>query len=163
MESTTETIIENVEEVTEPCVSSEEEISVEAEEESLPEEVSKENSTNDRDRLEALREHERVFNEYREFSSLFPEANLASLPDSVNESVRAGVPLSAAYALYRYKKEAAEKAASTVNERNRERSFAVKRNDSSDSYFSPAEVKEMSPAEVKANYNNIIDSMSHWH
>ena len=52
---------------------------------------------------------------------------------------------------------------SEINEKNRERSFAVKKNFSSDSYFSPTEVKEMSPAEVKANYNKIIDSMSHWH
>ena len=114
------------------------------------------------DRLEALKKHESIAEEYKEFSELFPGVSIGSLPDSVNESVRSGVPLSAAYALYHYKKEVAEAAASAINEKNRKRSFAVKKNDLSDSYFSPSEVKEMSPAEVKANYSKIIDSMSHW-
>ena len=172
MELTDETEVTEVTEVMETTEEAEEQEEVEetdATDESTEEIDPSSNDTeeaprsNGGDRLEALREHERIFNEYREFSMLFPEADLASLPDSVNDSIRAGVPLAAAYALYRFKKEAAEKAASAINEKNRERSFAIKKNDSSDSYFSPSEVKEMSPAGVKANYNKIIDSMSHWH
>jgi len=119
--------------------------------------------SSDFDRLEALKNHERTAAEYREFSELFPGVSLSELPDSVNDSIRAGVPLAAAYALYHRKKEAAMAAASAINEKNRERSFAVRKNDSSDSYFSPSEVREMSPSEVRANYSKIIDSMSHWH
>lgn len=117
----------------------------------------------DYDRLESLKKQERIAEEYKEFSELFPGVSINTLPDSVSDSVRAGVPLAAAYALYHRKKEAAMAVASTVNQKNRERSFAVKKNDSSDSYFSPSEVREMSPAEVKANYSKIIESMSHWH
>ena len=115
------------------------------------------------DRIDSLRKHEREALEYKEFSDLFPDVKLAELPDSVNESVRSGVPLAAAYALYRFKKEAAAASAATINEKNREKSFSLKKNDSSSLYYSPAEVREMSPAEVKANYSKIIDSMSHWH
>ena len=129
----------------------------------LPKEPEPDASTKtDEDKLGELLKHERIAKEYAEFSELFPGVSVSALPDSVSESVRAGVPLAAAYALYHLKKEAALAAASRINEKNSERSFALKKNDSSDSYFSPAEVREMSAAEVRTNYKKIIDSMSHW-
>ena len=138
----------------------------------LPEEIYEEACENlptteetpkaDSDKLDELLKHERIAKEYAEFSELFPGVSVSSLPDSVSESVRTGVPLAAAYALYHLKKEAAIAAASRINKKNSERSFALKKNDSSDSYFSPAEVREMSAAEVRTNYKKIIDSMSHW-
>ncbi len=127
------------------------------------EESSHASSAENEARFEALLKYEQTVKEYKEFSELFPEASIDSLPDSVTSDVRAGVPLAAAYALYRYRREANEAKAAAANEKNKERSFAVKSNDATDSYFSPAEVKEMSPSEVKANYSKIIDSMSHWH
>lgn len=127
------------------------------------EESSHESNVGNEARFEALLKYEQTVKEYKEFSELFPEATIDSLPDSVTNDVRAGVPLAAAYALYRYRREANEAKAVAANEKNKERSFAVKSNDAADSYFSPTEVREMSASEVQANYSKIIDSMSHWH
>ena len=125
-----------------------------------PEEVASDPPKN---RLDALREYEKTVKEYKEFSELFPGVELDSLPDSVTDDVRAGVPLAAAYALYHYRREATEAKANIANAKNKERSFAIKANDVGDSYFSPSEVRQMTAAEVHANYSKIIDSMSHWH
>ena len=35
--------------------------------------------------------------------------------------------------------------------------------DEGEKYYSPSEVKKMSPAQVRANYDDIIESMRHWH
>ena len=159
-ESETSEILTDSEETTVLPENKEKDLSfLEQKEESEPNAPSK---AYDQERLDALRKHEQIASEYKEFSELFPGVSLAELPDSVTESVRSGVPLSAAYALYRYRRELAESAAAEINEKNSTRSFALKRSDSSDSYFSPGEVREMSEAEVRANYSKIIDSMSHW-
>lgn len=112
--------------------------------------------------LDSLIREERISNEYAEFKSLFPGVSVSELPDSVLSSVKNGVPLSAAYALYERRRAMSESVASGVNQKNRELSFAVKNGKTSEIYFSPDEVRQMSPSEVKANYSKIIDSMSHW-
>ena len=70
---------------------------------------------------EALEESHLIYNklssELIEFSELYPEVSLASIPDSIWESARAGIPLSAAYAL-------AEKKAA-VNEFGKSRALAA--------------------------------------
>lgn len=114
-------------------------------------------------RFEELTKIEGSAAEYAEFCRLFPGVSLASIPDEVAASVNSGVPLSAAYALYERRRLAEIELAEKVNSKNRELSFAVKRNDAADGYFSPDEVREMSATDVKANYSKIIESMSHWH
>ncbi len=112
--------------------------------------------------LNGLIREERISNEYEEFKSLFPDVSVSELPDSVINSIKNGVPLSAAYALYERRRAMSEAVASGVNQKNCELSFAVKNGKASETYFSPDEVRQMSASEVKANYSKIIDSMSHW-
>lgn len=113
------------------------------------------------DRLEELRHRQSIDAEYLEFARLFPGTDVSTLPDSVCDSVRAGVPLAAAYALYEKQKSIESFAASEKNSRNASLSFPVGDNES-EKYFSPDEVKSMSRDEVRSNYKKIIESMRHW-
>ncbi len=114
------------------------------------------------DDYELLCARERADREYDEFRSLFPEMKLTELPDSVRESVRSGVPLCAACALYELRRARAVEAAAAVNAANSDLSFALEKSSAADGYFSPEEVREMSPSEVRTNYKKIIESMNHW-
>ena len=105
----------------------------------------------------------RLEGECAEFSSLYPDVPLASLPDTIWQSVRSGVPLAAAYALEARKAELAAKKAASVNSENRNMSSGALMSDSYNDFFSPSQVKAMSAAEVRANYTKIINSMSKWH
>ena len=98
-----------------------------------------------------------------EFSSLYPDVPLSSIPDKIWESTRAGIPLAAAYALSEKKESVAKAKAININSKNNERSSGALNSSGSEEYFSPAEVKAMSAAEVRANYAKIITSMSKWH
>lgn len=113
------------------------------------------------DRLEELRMRQSIDAEYLEFARLFPGTDVSALPDSVCESVRAGVPLAAAYALYEKKKSFESFAAHEKNSKNANLSFPVSDGES-EKYFSPDEVKSMSRDEVRTNYKRIIESMRHW-
>lgn len=106
---------------------------------------------------------ERAAAEYAEFTSLFPDMKLSELPDSVAESVRAGVPLTAACALYERRRAAELLEASKANEINSGLSFAVRQDVSQEGWLSPDEVRGMSPSEVRKNYRRILESMNHWH
>ena len=98
-----------------------------------------------------------------EFSSLYPDIPLSSIPDNIWESTRAGIPLAAAYALSEKKEGSAKARAASINTKNNERSSGALNGSGSDDFLSPAEVKAMSAAEVRANYAKIITSMSRWH
>ncbi len=101
--------------------------------------------------------------ECAEFSSLYPDVSITSLPDSVWQSVKKGVPISAAYALEVRRAEVKAQKARTVNRDNSQMSSGALGNDNRNDFFSPAEVRAMSAAEVRANYTKIIESMSKWH
>jgi hypothetical protein len=107
--------------------------------------------------------HERLSKECEEFSELYPSVPMTTLPDSIWKSFKEGVPLAAAYALYEKKEAVAREKASSVNEKNRRLSSGSLYSKNNNDYFSPAEVRAMSAAEVKANYAKIITSMSKWH
>lgn len=96
--------------------------------------------------------------ELDEFCSLYPHISLSALPDEVRQQADAGVPLSAAYALFEkreaYRREAGKKSA--------ESSWRGMNGSASGEYYSPAEVKGMSQKEVHKNYKKIIESMKHW-
>ena len=113
------------------------------------------------DRIELLRQRQSVDSEYLEFARLFPGVEIANLPDSVCESVRRGVPLAAAYALYEKKNALSAYDAAATNEKNASLSFQLKEN-GGEKYFSPDEVKAMSREDVRENYSRIIESMRHW-
>ncbi len=107
--------------------------------------------------------YSRLDGECAEFSSLYPDVSITSLPDTVWQSVKKGVPLSAAYALEVRRAEVKAQRARQVNRDNSEMSSGALGNDNRNSFFSPAEVRAMSAAEVRANYSKIIESMSKWH
>ena len=105
----------------------------------------------------------RLESECAEFSEVYPEVSLSSLPDSIWQSVKSGVPLAAAYALEARKAELAARRAGEVNVENRKMSSGSLSSDSYNDYFSPSQVRAMSAAEVRANYTKIVNSMSKWH
>ena len=114
-------------------------------------------------RMVEFEQKEALDNEYDEFKRLFPGVSVKDLPETVRESVNSGVPLAAAYALFE-KRRAAELAdAENVNLRNSELSVgSVKKAASNEIYYSPREVREMSPDEVHENFSAILKSMDHW-
>lgn len=105
----------------------------------------------------------RLDGECAEFSSLYPDVSVTSLPDTVWQSVKKGVPLSAAYALEVRRAEVKAQKARQVNRDNSEMSSGALGNNNRNDFFSPAEVRAMSASEVRANYSKIIESMSKWH
>ena len=107
--------------------------------------------------------YDRLHSECMEFSSLYPGVPLSSIPDSIWNSVKSGIPLAAAYALAEKKESAARAKAMDVNSKNHLQSCGAVGTSGNGEFFSPAEVRAMSAAEVKANYSKIITSMSKWH
>lgn len=120
--------------------------------------------------LEALRselaksrqEHERLTREVGEFQALFPDRPLSALPKEVWEQVQSGVPLAAACALYEKKCEAETQRAEQINRRNAGMSSGMAGKDTPGEFFSPDEVRAMSPGEVRHNYERIRRSMKKW-
>ena len=141
------------------------------------EETAEENEETSSTELEALREElvllrteleekknelERLGKEISEFSELFPNEPLTSLPDSVWESVRGGIPLAAAYSLYKRKTEIRLEKANITNTKNSEMSTGAIGRDTTDGFYTPDEVRAMSRSEIKKNYSKILDSMKKW-
>lgn len=104
---------------------------------------------------------DRMSRECAEFTQLYPNQSISSIPKEVWESVGDGVPLAAAYALHCVKKERREQLAQQVNRLNRETSGGDVGGDISN-FLSPGEVRQMSAAQVRENYSKIIDSMKLW-
>ena len=113
-----------------------------------------------RDELERVQT--RMNLELSEFAEYFPEVEIGTISDDVWEKVKAGASLSASYALYLRKNELQSKKIDGINEKNRQMSAGSVLNLEGDRYYSPSEVKRMSPAQIKANYDDILESMKHW-
>ena len=111
---------------------------------------------------EKKRTLERMRREIGEFSEIFPEKDVNSLPDSVWEEVKAGIPLAAAYALYERKCTIRAQIADRTNAKNSALSSGAIGREASESFFTPDEVRAMSRAEVRKNYTKIIESMKKW-
>ena len=107
------------------------------------------------------REMQRIGMEYAEFCELYPNRSPEEIPDDVWESVRRGVPLSAAYALSERKRYRTQEKARQLNEANRRRSSGSVEG-TSNGYFSADEVRAMTQSEVRANYQKILLSMQKW-
>lgn len=105
---------------------------------------------------------QRISDDISEFHHLFPNVELGSLPDEVRDSVRAGIPLSASYALYEKKLDAERERIEAINRQNARRSSGAAGKNTQKEYFSPDEVRSMSQSEVRENYKKIIDSMKKW-
>jgi hypothetical protein len=113
-----------------------------------------------RDELE--REQSRMNKEILEFKGYFPEVDIHSVPNDIWERVREGSSLSAAYALMLRKNELEQKKIGDFNEKNRRMSAGSLINGDGENYYSPAEVKRMTPAQVRMDYDDIMASMKHW-
>lgn len=103
----------------------------------------------------------RMESEYEEFRTLFPDASLTALPDAVWQDVAAGSSLAAAFALFERRRAHTLALAVESNARNQQRSAgALHGTDSGD--LTPAEVRAMTPLEVRTNYEKIMRSMQKW-
>lgn len=103
----------------------------------------------------------RLGDECQEFQTLYPNTPISSLPDNVWSDVKQGIPLAAAYALAERRRAYTESLAAATNQKNGQRSSGAMESTESD-YFSPNEVRAMSQAEVRANYQKIMRSMQKW-
>lgn len=104
---------------------------------------------------------ERLQRDYAEFATLYPDVSPHSLPDSVLADVNRGIPLAAAYALEERRRVLLNQKAETTNAENKHLSTGAV-NGTPNLYYSPAEVRAMSHAEVKKNYHLILESMKSW-
>ena len=114
---------------------------------------------------EQIEERKKVFHrlerECTEFRELYPDTPLSSLSDKIWADVQAGVPMAAAFALAERKRAILEAEAERINRENKK--IAPQGLSSGEEiYFSPAEVKRMTPEQVRKNYDKIIQSMEKW-
>ncbi len=107
-------------------------------------------------------EQSKILGELEEFVRLFPDISVKDVPSSVWKSVDGGIPLSAAYALYEKEMSRLSNKALEVNRRNAALSAGIAGKEAEKEYFSPDEVRAMSPREVHQNYSKIRRSMQHW-
>ncbi len=112
-----------------------------------------------------LEKAERVAREitegWREFTELYPDADISTLPDSFNAALERGIPPAAAYALELRRREVEQLKIARADRKAREQSFG-KIETAEDSLYSPAEVRAMKPAEVRKNIDKIRRSMKSW-
>lgn len=112
-----------------------------------------------------LEKAERVAREitegWREFTALYPDADISTLPDSFNAALERGIPPAAAYALELRRREVEQLKIARADRKAREQSFG-RIESAEDSLYSPAEVRAMKPAEVRKNIDKIRRSMKSW-
>ena len=135
-----------------------EESSVDAELASLREEVKR--LTEELEAKAAIAD--KIAAQIGEFTELFPDVTVETVPDSVWDSVRTGSSLAAAYALYARRVYVNEQRTGGINKRNACNSAGFVGRGATSEYFSPDEVRAMSQKEVRANYSKIIESMKKW-
>lgn len=104
----------------------------------------------------------RMLKELNEFQEYFPEVDIRAISDEVWEQVKNGASLSASFALNLRKIEIERKKVNDFNEKNRRMSTGSLIQGDGENYYSPSEVKRMTPAQVKAHYDDIVESMRHW-
>ena len=103
----------------------------------------------------------RMLKELNEFQEYFPEVDIRAISDEVWEQVKNGASLSASFALNLRKIEIERKKVNDFNEKNRRMSAGSLIQGDGENYYSPSEVKRMTPAQVKAHYDDIVESMRH--
>ncbi len=99
---------------------------------------------------------------WREFTELYPDADISTLPDSFNAALERGIPPAAAYALELRRREVERLKIARADRKARELSSG-RIQEAEDSLYSPAEVRAMKPAEVRKNIDKIRRSMKSWH
>ena len=107
-------------------------------------------------------ETDKAAREYADFKELYPDVDIDTLPSEVTESVEAGIPLAAAYALYEKRLEKHNSDVAAHNKSTRADSFGSVGKSAESDYFTPTEVRAMTQSEVRANYAKILKSMKSW-
>ena len=115
-----------------------------------------------RSRDEREQANSRMLKEITEFSEYFPEVDIQEVPVEVWEQVRKGASLSASFALNLRKLEIERKKVDDFNNKNRRMSAGALLQGDGEIFYSPSEVKRMSPSQVRAHYDDIVESMRHW-
>lgn len=110
-----------------------------------------------------IREADRRLREYGEFRELFPKTDAENLPSEVTTMVESGVPLCAAYALYEKRLQSKSDAAAQYNQVTKANGFGSVGRMTDEEFYSPDEVRAMTGAEVRKNYQKIINSMKNWY
>ena len=101
----------------------------------------------------------RFDDEIAEFTERFPEDDLDAIPEFVWEEVKKGAKLSDAYASYSEEKKRREEEAKIVNEANAANSSGRIGAKPGKAVYTAKEVASMSADMIKANYDDIIESM----
>jgi hypothetical protein len=114
------------------------------------------------ERRELDRANARMNRELTEFCEYFPECNLDEVPEEVWQKVRKGASLCAEFSLMQRKAELEKRRINNINEQNRRMSAGSLGNSDGEKYYSPSEVKKMTPSQVREHYDDIIESMRHW-
>ena len=112
-------------------------------------------------KAEAARQ-EAIAAQINEFSELFPEIQVRSIPDEVWEDVKRGNTLAAAYSIYERRITEAARRIELINAKNAEKSAGAAGKSTPQEFFSADDVRKMSPSEVRANYAKIRKSMEKW-
>ena len=101
--------------------------------------------------------------EFAEFRAMFPDVDLATVPNEVWEGVRQGRALLDSYLRWHTGNEQMRARAGAANERNAAAaSPAPVGNPVNPKHYTREEVAKMSPAEVRKNYDTIMKSMPLW-
>lgn len=109
---------------------------------------------------EAERSH--IAKQLDEFSELFPEIAVRSIPNEVWDSVKEGNSLAAAYSVYERRITEAARRIELINEKNAKQAAGAAGRNVTSEFFSADDVRKMSPSEVRANYAKIRRSMEKW-
>ena len=100
--------------------------------------------------------------EISEFKTYFPELDLTEIPEHIWEHVRKGANLSASFALHLRKNELERERIDGFNKKNRQLSAGSIISHEDGGYYSRSEVMKMSREQVRAHYDDIVESMRHW-
>ena len=110
----------------------------------------------------AAAQQEAIAKQITDFSELFPDITVRSIPDEVWDDVKNGNSLAAAYSVYERRITEAARRIERINAKNAERSAGVAGKNMTQEFFSADDVRKMSPSEVRANYAKIRRSMEKW-
>ena len=110
----------------------------------------------------AAAHQEAITKQINEFSELFPDVSVRTIPDEVWENVKQGNSLAAAYSVYERKISEAARRIEQINAQNAKKSAGAAGKNLNQEFFSADDVRKMSPSEVRANYAKIRRSMEKW-
>lgn len=110
----------------------------------------------------AIKRQELINEQISEFSELFPSIAINAIPDEVWSEVKKGSSLAASYAVYEKRITEAARKIESVNLKNASSAAGSVGKHPAQEFFSPDDVRKMSPSEVRASFAKIKRSMEKW-